>query len=117
MDRPFGSTVFCLWSGLLIWAADFLSIYVFAALACARGFAHVEVLGLPIVPFATVLATSAALAANAFVLARAWRQARHSHSGASAQFIPVLTAALAALGILATAWSALPSLLLRTGCG
>ena len=116
MDRKFTPTTLLIWSGLLIWAADFLFVYVFAALACARGFAGLQVLGFAIVPFATVLASVAALAATTIMLMRSLRRAREASSEERVQFVLFLTAALCALGGVAIVWSALPPLLLRTGC-
>jgi hypothetical protein len=48
-------------SGLVVAGAHFTIVYVFAALACARGFGHVQVFGVQIVPFVGGFVTLAAL--------------------------------------------------------
>ncbi|HET7203380.1 MAG TPA: hypothetical protein VFI92_08430 [Steroidobacteraceae bacterium] len=48
----FGPATAWIWVGLLVWAAYFLAVYVFAALACERGFADVRIAGVRVVPFA-----------------------------------------------------------------
>src|SRR3546814_15575902 len=55
-------------AGLLIWAAHFLLIYGFAALACARGFADVRLLGAGVVPLIVGAATAVAILAVAAML-------------------------------------------------
>ena len=44
-------SLFSLIAGPLVWTAHFLTLYVFTAIACARGFFHHEVLGVRIVPW------------------------------------------------------------------
>lgn len=117
MQHRFTPTAFFIWSGLLVWAADFLFIYVFAALACARGFAHLRIAGFPIVPVATTLASILALLVTA---AMAWFALQRARGGPSSdqhsQFILFLALALSALAMIAIVWSSLPPLLLRVGC-
>src|SRR3546814_2141641 len=55
-------------AGRLIWAAHFLLIYGFAALACARGFADVRLLGAGVVPLIVGAATAVAILAAAAML-------------------------------------------------
>src|SRR3546814_6226724 len=55
-------------AGRLIWAAHFLLIYGFAALACARGFADVRLLGAGVVPLIVGAATAVAILAVAAML-------------------------------------------------
>jgi hypothetical protein len=116
MDRGFTGTTFSIWSGLLIWAADFLFVYVFAALACARGFADVRVFGIEVVPLTTVLLSGVALAATALVLVRIRKRALRIGSDPRARFVLFLVGALAVLGAIAIAWTTLPPLLLSTNC-
>jgi hypothetical protein len=87
-------------SGPLVWALHFAALYGFAALACARGFAHA-------VPWIVATATLVAAAlAGVLVL-------RHAKRG---DFIDWLTAALAAFALLAIAWQALPAFVVPV-CG
>ncbi len=71
-DRSFTRTAFVVWSGLLIWAADFLLVYVFAAVACARGFADVQVSGVGIVLFAQFVSFLAAALAALGMIGIVW---------------------------------------------
>jgi hypothetical protein len=45
MQHRFASTTFLITGGLLVWMADFVFVYVFVAVACARGFADIVILG------------------------------------------------------------------------
>lgn len=113
----FARTAFFLWSGLLIWAADFLFIYVLAALACARGFAATEIAGVRLVPFAAMLATLLALAGTAAVMWSARQRTRRaSDRDRPAEFVSFLVLALGALALLAIAWNALPVVMLSSHC-
>jgi hypothetical protein len=116
MDRGFTGTTFLIWSGLLIWAADFLFVYVFAALACARGFADVRVFGIEVVSLTTVLVSGVALAATALLLVRIRKRAAQIQSDQRVRFVSFLVTALAVLGAIAIAWTTLPPLLLNTNC-
>jgi hypothetical protein len=115
MQHRFTPTTFFVWGGLLIWAADFLFVYVFAAVACARRFADAEIAGLRLVPVATSLASIAASIATLVLILRAVRRA---HGGdyvdESSRFIQFLAIALGALALVAIAWTALPPLMLRS---
>jgi hypothetical protein len=57
---------------LLIWAADLLLVYVFAAVACARGFADVQVSGVGIVLFAQFVSFLAAALAALGMIGIVW---------------------------------------------
>jgi hypothetical protein len=102
-------------AGLLIWAADFLFIYIFAALACARGFADVTVLGAGIVPLASFVATVFALGATGAIIAAGARRAEKTGSGSGA-FLGALAAIAALVALIAIVFTGLPGLLLGT-CG
>lgn len=115
--HPFTPTAFFVWSGLLIWLTNFLFVYVFAALACARGFFATSWFGIGIVPLATTLSTVVAAIATGLVV---WRTARRMRSESTAdapsQFIRFLTVAAGALSIVALVWVAMPPLLLSVRC-
>jgi hypothetical protein len=102
-------------AGLLIWAADFLFIYIFAALACARGFADMTVLGAGIVPLASFVATVVALALTGLIIAAGARRAKRTNAGNGA-FIGALAAIAALVALIAIVFVGLPGLLLGT-CG
>jgi hypothetical protein len=58
----FTITTFLVTGGLLIWSLDFTFAYTFVALACARGFAHSRVLGLPLLPVTIAISSVVSLA-------------------------------------------------------
>jgi len=121
MEPRFRRTTLTVTAGLLIWAADFLFIYVFAALACARGFAHTTLLGFAIVPLVSTIATAvAAVASIALIVAGAHRAAAAtSHvpdDATAAPFLGRLATIVAMLGLIAIALTGLPGLLVRGTC-
>lgn len=114
-ERRFTVAAFRLWGGLLVWAAYFLLVYVVAALACERGFADVRVAGIDVLPFVTVAGLALSVAATAALLIVTRRGAR-VEPGRGARFADLLGWTVGLLALLALAWTALPHLLLRTGC-
>lgn len=69
-------------SGIVIWAAHFIAIYGFTALACARGFPH-------LVPSAIAGAGVVAVALLVAIIVRGWMGRAHFEywlSGAIAMF-------------------------------
>lgn len=116
MDRRFTPTAFLIWSGLLIWAADFLLIYIIQAIVCAKGYADASVLGLGAIPATTLLCTLAALTATFLITLRCVRQVRAGPSDQRVRFTSFVTAAAGGLALVAIIWTALPGLLLQTGC-
>ena len=114
--RRFTNTMLRAWGGLLAWAGYFLLVYVLIALACERGFADARIGGVALVPFVAVTALVPALAVTVWLATWARRRARLEEAPAGSRFADFLGWALGALAVLALAWTALPSLLLRTGC-
>ena len=100
MEKRFVRSALFATGGLLIWAADFLFVYVFAALACERGFAHA-------VPWVSSV-TAVVAAAACVVMLVAGLQAK--------SFIGRLAANVAGLALLAIAFIALPGVLLPRAC-
>jgi hypothetical protein len=92
-------------SGALVWALHFMTIYVFTALACARGFAEVRWLGVTLVSWTIGAATAIALAAAVTIIALALRESR------PAGFNAWMTASVAALAAIAIVWETLPALM------
>jgi hypothetical protein len=116
-EHRFASTTLFIWSSLLIWMADFLFVYVFAALACARGFAHVELSGIGIVPFVTTTSTVlAGLATGGVMWIAAGRVRREDAADPNTQFIRSVTLGASALVLLALVWLALPPLIAEARC-
>ncbi len=96
--------------------ANFLFVYVFAALACARRFADVSVFGVGIVPFATILATAVAGLATAAVTWSAARRLQQASTDRHSRFIFFVTAGAGGLALIALLWVAIPALVLNTNC-
>ena len=107
----FTSTAFLIWSGLLTWAAYFLFVYVFAALACAQRFAQQTVASIPVVPLVAAIATVVALGTTVVLMRVAAR--RLATTSAFARFLAL---ALGALALICIVWVALPLLVLHRTC-
>jgi hypothetical protein len=115
-DRRFTVATLRLWGGLLVWAAYFLVVYVVAALACERGFADVHIAGVDVVTFVSAGGALVSFALTGALVAVTRRGARADSARGGARFADRLGWTLGLLGLLAIAWTALPHLLLRTGC-
>jgi len=99
-----------LFAAPLIWGADFLVIYIFTALACARRFVTATWLGIGVVPWIIGLATLIALAVTLTLTLRSLRSARHHQADSTAIFVHRLSAAISGLCSLAILWNAWPVL-------
>jgi len=99
------------WIGPLIWAAHFLAIYALTTLACERrGMA--AWFGVDAVPWFIGAATLAAVIVLVLTISGALHSVRHDASlPEPSGFMRWLTAAIAALALLAVLWEALPVLL------
>ena len=111
----FAVTTVWVWAGLLVWAPYFFGLYVLAALACERDFAQVRLAGVRVVPFAAACGLLVALGITA-ILAEVARRRLRSGRPCVTPFADFLAWVLALLGALAAVWTALPALLLQTGC-
>jgi hypothetical protein len=102
-DRSFVAVLLSVLAGALIWAVHFTVIYGFTSVACARGFADAEVLGMDLVRLTVLVATGVAALAVAAVVVRSLRHLdRSSPQGnwaATWQFVRWLTAAVAGLAL------------------
>ena len=118
-ERAFVRRMFLMLAGLIIWGAHFTVIYGFNALACARGFARLSVLGIGLVPATVVALTAVALAAAAAILYIVWRAGPDRllpERPADGGFLRYMTVAVGLLSIVAIVWSGLPALLVPP-CG
>ncbi|WP_420473740.1 hypothetical protein [Noviherbaspirillum sp. ST9] len=106
----FTRTFLLIFSGPLVWACHFLSVYSLAALACARGFAGVEWLGKGVTQWGISALTAAAVAAIATVLVTGQRARKYS------LFEQRATLGLGLLSILGIVWETLPAFLVPP-CG
>ncbi len=94
-----------LWVGPLVWAAHFLAIYGFTALACARN------AGVSVVVWFILAVTLFAGAVLGVTIGLALRDGRFSPSLTGlAEFLHGLTITIASLVMLALVWEALPAL-------
>jgi hypothetical protein len=116
MQHRFAPTTFFITGSLLTWMGAFVFVYTLGALACARGFAHVRVLAMPILPLATTLAAVVAGAATVVLLIRGWRRyqaAGDEHSS----FIGFVALATSVIVLIALLLLSLPPYLLARSCG
>jgi hypothetical protein len=113
----FTPTALFICGGLLIWASDFLAVYVIAAIACAKGWAKMTVAGMPIVAFIGTILTIAACAGS-FVMLRVGvrRLQANGQLDESMRFIYFLAAAIGMLALVAILFNALPAWWLATEC-
>jgi hypothetical protein len=105
---PFTRVFLSIFAGPIVWAAHFLAIYVFVALACARHFGNLQFLGIGIVPWTVGILTVASLAVLAAAL---WKLPSGSISH-DARFVRWLALATGALSALAIVWEAFPAYVL-----
>jgi hypothetical protein len=114
-ERRFAATTFLITGGLLIWLTNFTFVYVFAALACARNFARVQIAGLAIVPIVTTFATLSAAIATAVLIAAARRRRRASDQDPHSRFIDFVVLATSGIALVVLVWLAFPPLM-TSGC-
>jgi hypothetical protein len=110
-EHPFTSTTLFIAGSMLIWLANFVVVYVIAALACARGFAAVRLLGLPIVPVLTIVSSIAAAVVTLLLLRRGAAALHDGAQTAHARFIGFIVLASSVLALIALVLLALPPLL------
>jgi len=112
---PFASALLRMCAPLLIWAAHFLVIYAFTAVACERNFAVTRMLGINVVSGVIGIATLVAAAATLMTIRAALGQRGRGGDDAAA-FVHWLSAAAGGLALVAILWEALPVLLVPM-CG
>lgn len=105
-------------ASLLVAGAHFLFNYVFAAIACEKGFAGLDIGGYGIVPLVNGCATAIALIAVFAILVGAlrrmgWRAPSSSDAAPAPVFLAWMTAAFAALCIVAILWYSLPNFMVQ----
>lgn len=108
--HPFTSTTFLILGGLLVWMADFVLVYVFAALACARGFADVSWFGIPIVVSMTVLMSLIAGAVTVLLIRRGYRLQNEVGTDESSRFIGFVALAGGGIALIALVMLVIPAL-------
>jgi uncharacterized membrane protein len=109
-EHPFTSTTLFIAGSLLIWLANFVVVYVLAALACARGFATVRLLGLPIVPVLTTVSSIAAAIVTLLLLRKGAAALHDSAQTEHSRFIGFVALATSVLAMIGLVLLALPPL-------
>ena len=104
-----GETLFAV-SGLLIWVAHFLVVYVLTAVICARALGEVAAVGPALVPPAIAAAT--VVAVGAIVALVVFARLRTRAASPVQRFLGWLTMASGGIGLIAVLWEALPAAIL-----
>jgi hypothetical protein len=112
MQHRFTPTMFLVAGGLLAWMADFVLVYVFAAVACARGFADASVFGLPVVMLVTILASLTAGTITILIVRRGYRMRQAVDVDEHTRFIGFVTLAGGSLALVALVLLVMPALVM-----
>ena len=112
----FTPTVFSITGGLLIWFANFLLVYGFAAVACARGFADARLAGMRLVPLVILGVNLLAGAATVALLLIARQRRGAEQLDAHERFLRFLVLASCGIALLALWLLAMPPLLISHPC-
>lgn len=111
-DRHFALTSLVMLSGLLVWSLQFGLLYGFNALACARGFATAQVLGLGLVPVTVALVTAACCLLTVVIAVKQLRR-RAGDERPGSEFVRITTVLIGALAVLAMIWTGLPAAIVQ----
>ena len=115
-EQRFLSKMTFMTGGFIIWATHFVVVYVFNALACARFFAGVDVLGFGIVPLTLTVLTVLALLATAWVMLKGYGwggpMRGEAHDDPSSRFVRHMTLTIGALSLVAIFWQGIVTLIL-----
>jgi hypothetical protein len=113
--RRFTPTALFLCGGLLIWATDFLIVYVLAAIACAKPHIGGSFAGIPFVALVGTAVTLIAAVATVILVRIALRRLR-AEGRTPSGFIYFLTTSIGAIALLAMFFNVLPAWLLAAEC-
>lgn len=115
-ERGYMSKMVFMIGGLIIWAFHFVAVYVFNALACARRFWNVEIVGIGIVPLTVTVLTVLSLLATLWVMLKAFRWegpiGGEAPDDANARFMRHLTITVGGMSLLAIFWGGIVTLIL-----
>ncbi|HEY8537561.1 MAG TPA: hypothetical protein VIL28_01770 [Steroidobacteraceae bacterium] len=114
-EHRFTPTTLFVTGSLLIWLLTFALVYVFAALACARGFAGMRLGGMPLVPAVTTVCVLLAAIGTLWLVRRGLRYGRTQEAEEHSRFVGFVASASGVLALLALVWVGLPPLLIG-GC-
>src|SRR5690606_38859838 len=99
MQDPLTATSCLIYGVLLVWMADFVFVYVFAAVACAKGFADASLLGLPVLTLVTLLASLLAGVVTVLIVRRGYRLHNGPELDEHTRFIGFVTSASGGLAL------------------
>jgi hypothetical protein len=121
MADSFARTAFTITGALLAWAADFVLVYAFAAVACERGYASRTVAGVGIVPLVSIVASMLAAGVTIWLLRAAAHKTpaptrEQNSSGRNGAFTSRTTRVVGALALIAIVLTALPAVLVSAAC-
>jgi hypothetical protein len=112
-QHAFGTTTLSIVGALLAWLGAFVIVYVFAAVACAKGFADVQFWGLPIVPVITTLTCVLTAVLTIVLMQKSRARLRNAAAGAHERFIGFVAFATSAIAIIALVLLVLPPLVMN----
>lgn len=112
MQHRFTATSFLILGGLLVWMAAFVFVYVFVAVACAKGFADARLSGLPVVTLVTLSGSLLAGVATVLIVRRGYRLHRGPEMDEHTRFIGFVTFASGALALVALLLLVMPILVM-----
>ena len=115
MQHRFLTTTFLVMGGLLVWMADFVFVYVFAAVACAKGFADATLWGLPVVTLVTLSASLIAGGVTVLIGRRGYRLHSAVEMDEYTRFIGFVTLACGGLALVALVLLVIPAVVM-TAC-
>jgi hypothetical protein len=100
----FAGATFYLLAGLIVWAARFLGVYIFTAVACARGAAELVP---PVMVGAALLGSAICVALIVYAL-----RSLRTGTAENFRFFHIIAALVAAISILAMGWETVPALII-----
>jgi hypothetical protein len=103
--RSFTRDILRLFSGPIIWAIHFLTVYGFTGVLCARPALHHAWLGISLFAWGIGAATLVAITAVALLHFRDWRARLRAHQS---DFLHLTASGLGLLSIVAIIWETMP---------
>jgi hypothetical protein len=112
-QHTFLATTVLIVGALLAWMGAFTFVYVFAAVACAKQFADIQIAGMPIVPVVTTVTCVATAALTVVLLRKGITLLRSQAADEHERFIGFVAFATSGLAIFALILLALPPLVMN----
>jgi hypothetical protein len=112
-QHAFLTTTVLIVGALLAWMGAFTVVYVFAAVACAKQFAHLQILGIPIVPVVSSVTCILTAALTLFLMRKGVALLRAQAADEHERFIGFVAFATSGIAIFALVLFALPPLVMN----